>query len=425
MGKIFNVSSSNCFVDVLAKKLLNDYQDNILDLSKVLILLPNRRAQRSLSDAFVKLKGMSPTLLPQMRAVGDVSEDEIMLSGQDVQDTFVSLPEVVESQERTMLFMRLIMSRYDEFGLEKVSLSQACSLALELGGLIDTAQMYGLDWANLKNLAPEEYAEHWQETLKFLEIITKYWPSILQERGVIDASERKNKLINIQSNIWYEQQPTQRIIVAGTTAVSPAMKNLVKTVLGLENGEIWLAGLDKDLDEESFETIDETHSQYELKQLIDFLKIKRHEIEDMIESVNKPREKLISEIMRPASSSEKWLELNGVISEEAFDGIKVIECDDLRLEAISVAILIRNVLEKKEKNIALVTPDRNLARRVACELKRWNIEVDDSAGIPLSLTNWGVFMRLCVNAAQYEASRESLLALMKNKKFAILFVFYL
>ena len=159
MGKIFNVSSSNCFVEILAEKLLNDYQNNILELSKVLILLPNRRAQRSLSDAFVKLNGMTPTLLPQMRAIGDVSEDEIMLSGQNVQNEFVNLPEVIDPKERTMLFMRLIMSRYKDFGLEKVSLSQACSLALELGGLIDTAQMYGLDWSNLKKLAPEEYAE--------------------------------------------------------------------------------------------------------------------------------------------------------------------------------------------------------------------------------------------------------------------------
>ena len=120
MGKIFNVSSSNCFVEVLAGKLLDDYKDKLLELSKILILLPNRRAQRSLSDAFVRLKGMSPTLLPQMRAIGDVSEDEIMLSGQDVQDVFIKLPPVIESQERTMLFIRLIMSRYNEFGLEKI-----------------------------------------------------------------------------------------------------------------------------------------------------------------------------------------------------------------------------------------------------------------------------------------------------------------
>lgn len=419
MGKIFNVSSSNCFVEVLAQKLLDEYKDNLLELSKVLILLPNRRAQRTLSDAFVKLKGMIPTLLPQMRAIGDVSEDEILLGGIDVQDEFLSLPAVIDSNERTMLFMRLIMSRYKEFGLEKVSLSQACSLALELGSLIDNAQMYGLDWSNLNNLVPEEYAEHWQETLKFLNIITQYWPGILEERGVIDACERKNRLIEIQSNIWNNQKPVQRIIVAGTTAVFPAMKKLVKTVLSLENGEVWLAGLDKDLDEDAFGVIDETHSQYELKQLLDYLKIRREDVKDVVKSLNKSREKLISEIMRPAETSDKWLNSKDVLDVEAFNGIKIVECNDLRVEALTIAVMIRRALEEKEKTIALVTSDRNLARRVAGELQRWNIEVDDSAGVPLSLTQWGIFMRLCVEATAPDVIRENILALMKHKNFAL------
>lgn len=419
MGKIFNVSSSNCFVEVLAQKLLGDYKDDLLELSNVLILLPNRRAQRTLSDAFVKLKGMAPTLLPQMRAIGDVSEDEIMLNGYGVQDEFLKLPAVIDANERTLLFVKLIMSRYKDFGLEKISLSQACSLALDLGGLIDKAQMYELDWSNLSNLVPEEYAEHWQETLKFLEIITQYWPSILNERGVIDASERKNKLIEIQSNIWKRHKPTQRIIIAGTTAVSPSMKKLVKTVLELENGEIWLAGLDKDLEEDAFKIIDETHPQYELKQLLDYLKIARTDVKDVAERLNKHREKLISEIMRPAETSDKWLNAGEVIDNEAFNGIKLVECDDLRIEATTIATMIREALEENEKTIALVTPDRVLARRVACELQRWNIDVDDSAGVPLSLTQWGIFIRLCAGACLPSASKEIILALMKHKNFAI------
>ncbi|MBR1948283.1 MAG: PD-(D/E)XK nuclease family protein [Alphaproteobacteria bacterium] len=419
MGKIFNVSSSNCFVEVLAEKLLEDYKENLLDLSKVLILLPNRRAQRTLSDAFVKLKGMTPTLLPQMRAIGDVSEDEIMLSGDDVQSEFVSLPAVIDANERTMLFMKLIMSRYKEFGLEKISLSQACSLALELGALIDSAQMYGLDWNNLANLVPEEYAEHWQETLRFLEIITAFWPGILKERGVVDSSERKNKLIEIQSNIWERQKPHQRIIIAGTTAVSPMMKKLVKVVLMLEKGEVWLAGLDKDLEDEAFEVIDESHSQYELKQLIDYLGVKRQDVIEVVKSKNHHREKLISEIMRPAETSDKWLELNGKIEGKALDGIKIVECGDIRTEALTIAVIIRRALEEKEKTIALVTPDRNLARRVACELQRWNIDVDDSAGVPLSLTSWGIFMRLVVDAILPKSSKENILALIKHKLFTI------
>ena len=165
--KIVNVSASNCFVDVLAQKLLTEFKDNPLGLADVLIFLPNRRACRSLAEAFVRLQGMQPTLLPCMKAIGDVEADELVLRGNNVQDVFAELPAVIDPLERTMLFMRLIMGRYQDFGLEKIKLAQACSLAQELGSLIDKVEMFGLDWANLQNLAPEEYASHWQETLKF------------------------------------------------------------------------------------------------------------------------------------------------------------------------------------------------------------------------------------------------------------------
>lgn len=418
MPKIYNISATNCFVDALAAKLLSDYQGRDLELAEVLVLLPNRRACRSLAEAFVRLQGMKPTLLPQIKAIGDVKEDELMLSGTGAAQEFLNLPPVIEPLERTMLFMRLIMSRYNEFGLEKISLSQACYLAQELGALIDKAAMQNLDWGNLEQLAPEEYASHWQETLKFLAIITRYWPDILADRGVIDAGERKNILIEKQSLLWQKQRPQQRIIIAGTTAVSPAMKQMVKTVSELPFGEIYLAGLDQYLETEAWQKIDETHPQYELKQLLDYLQIERETIPNLVTPPNPQREKLISEMMRPALCSHQWRHLGNTISSAAVDGIQLIECDDQRTEALTIAILIRQLLETAGKTIALITPDRNLARRVAGELQRWDIAVDDSAGIPLAQTPWGIFMRLTVAAAMPDASREQILALFKNKLFA-------
>ncbi len=414
MGKIFNISSSNCFVDVLADKLLEDYKDNLLALADVLILLPNRRACRSLSEAFVRLKGMKPTILPQMKAIGDIKEDELVLSGTNIEKELLNIPPVIEQIERKMLFMRLIMKRYEDFGLERISLSQACFLAQELGNLIDIAQMYNLDWNNLEKVVPEEYASHWQETLKFLAIITKHWPDILNERGVVDSGWRKNKLIEIQAEIWKKQKPKQRIIVAGTTAVSPVMKKLVKEVLQLENGEVWLYGLDMLLEEEAFESVDETHPQFELKQLIDYLEIKRNEIEKIVISKDETREKLISEIMRPAEYSDEWRNIKNSLNKKGLEGLKLIECEDQRKEALSIALLIRRSLNEKNKTIALITPDRGLARRVASELLRWNIFVDDSAGIPLVNTKWGIFMRLCAEAVLPNVEKDRLLACMKN-----------
>ena len=42
--------------------------------------------------------------------------------------------------------------------------------------------------------------------------------------------------------------------------------------------------------------------------------------------------------------------------------------------------------DSEDSQAALITPDRNLARRVGAELARFGIEADDSAGTPLSST---------------------------------------
>ncbi len=415
MLKIYNVSSSDNFVETLAAKLLQEYSGNELELSEVLILLPNRRACRSLAEAFVRQKGMSPTLLPQMRAIGDVKEEELILSGINSAEEFLNLPPTINDLERTMLFMRLIMSRHQEFGLKEIPPAQACYLAQELGNLIDNADMQELNWDNLKNIVPEEYASHWQETLKFLSIITQYWPNILSERGVIDAGKRRSILLYKQSELWQKNPPKQRIIIAGSTAVSPAMKKLVKTVLSLPRGEVWLSGLDTLLEDEAWNMVDEAHPQFELKQLLEFLGVSRQEVIPVAPPQNPQREKLISELMRPAPSTQKWQDLAKDFNTVALSGINLTEYKDNRCEALGIALLIRQVLESEGKTVALITPDRTLARRVASELKRWNIIVDDSAGVPLAQTPWGIYMRLCLSASLKDADKVTILSLLKTE----------
>ena len=146
-----------------------------------------------------------------------------------------------------------------EFGLGGIPLNQTCFLAQELASMIDLANNENVSFSRLKNLVPEQYSSHWQETLKFLEIITKYWPDILKERGLIDVAEKKNLLIKKQCEIWQKTKTEKRIIIAGSTATFPVLKEFFATVLSLPNGEVILSGLDCFLDDFSWEKIDETH----------------------------------------------------------------------------------------------------------------------------------------------------------------------
>jgi ATP-dependent helicase/nuclease subunit B len=100
---------------------------------------------------------------------------------------------------------------------------------------------------------------------------------------------------------------------------------------------------------------------------------------------------------------------------EAVSGVQRIDCHSEREEALVIALALRRFIAEREDGIAaLVTPDRKLARRVAAELKRWRIGIDDSAGQPLSQTPPGAYLLALCEAAANEWAPIPLLALLKH-----------
>ena len=75
--------------------------------------------------------------------------------------------------------------------------------------------------------------------------------------------------------------------------------------------------------------------------------------------------------------------------------------------------MLRDAVERG-KTAALVTPDRDLARRVSVELGRWSLQADDSAGAPLGRTPVGAFLRLTAHAAAANFTPAELLAALKH-----------
>lgn len=411
--KIYNISAGASFVDVLAERFLTQYADNQTELSKVLILLPTRRACQSLTEAFLRQHELKPTILPKIAPIMDVEEDEIFLTGNA--DILNRVKPVADNFEIAFTLTRLIMQK-QKAGLESISLAQAYSLAQNLKSLMDSVKNQDLTFDKLNDLVAEEYADHWQQTLDLLKIITKYWPDILAEKGLSDATDYRQELLNAQIDLWNNTQSTQRIVIAGTTAAYPILKKLVKTVCELPNGELYLYGLDRCLDDESWQLIkkDENHPQFELKELLDSLQVKRQDVEDICITANIGRERLVSQIMRPAKSTANWQHLSeDGLPITAFDGIHLMSCTDLRQEAKAIAMIMRHTLETPEKTAALVTMDRNLARRVVSELQQWEINADDSAGRPLHLTPIGTYLRLILEYIENN-TQVSQIALMKH-----------
>jgi ATP-dependent helicase/nuclease subunit B len=120
----------------------------------------------------------------------------------------------------------------------------------------------------------------------------------------------------------------------------------------------------------------------------------------------------ISEIFCLPEHSIDWQQLP--TPRKSLPHAKWLEAEDSAQEAKAIAVRIRGALEVAAKRVALITPDRELAVRVAGQLRRWNIDVDDSAGIPLLQTPPGTLVLALVDAIWSRFSASSILAIAKH-----------
>ena len=105
-ARVVSVPAGRPFVDGLAAGLLARWGDEPLALARVLVLLPTRRAIRSLSDAFLRVSGGEARLLPRMQAIGDVDEEELAFDAAAAADA-LGLPPAVPPLRRTLLLAAL------------------------------------------------------------------------------------------------------------------------------------------------------------------------------------------------------------------------------------------------------------------------------------------------------------------------------
>lgn len=408
---VLTISPLLPFADTLAAGLLELHKNDPSELARTVIFLPTRRACKTLHDAFLRQSDGKPLLLPRLIPFGAIDEEETV-SALALFDEEDSLPPSISPLRRRLLLMRLIQQKQTE----GITTEQALQLADALAVFLDESYIESVDFNCLKTLVPDEFAVHWQDTLLFLEIITSMWPKILKEEGVIDAVDRQVRLFKSQAKHWRENPPDFPIIAAGSTGSQPATAELLDAIASLPNGTVILPGLDRMMEGESFDAVEPSHPQYNLKHLLDTMGITREDVRPY--GTEKPkcsseRFRLISEAMRPALTTENWRTMEKV-SVDALDGITRIDCQSSQEEALTIAMILRETLETPAKTAALITPDRSLARRVVAEMNRWGVVMDDSAGTNLALTPLGTYISLLGIMALNNLAPFDLLACLKH-----------
>jgi ATP-dependent helicase/nuclease subunit B len=409
---IFNISAELPFADTLAAGVMGLAKHDPSRLSTIHILLPTRRACRALREAFLRISHGKPTLLPHMSPIGDVDEDELLLSSDAGTDDVVGanpleVPPPISNLRRQLLLARMVMAKGE------TSPDQAVRLAIDLARLLDQLHTEQLDFSKFTTLVPDAYSEHWQKTLTFLEILTQEWPLILESEGTIDPADRRNRLLQNQTQAWRKDPPKGLIIAAGSTGSIPATADLLMAIADLPNGRVVLPGLDQRLPNHAWQELEPHHPQFGLSRLLIFLNVERCDVLNWSERSDNENQRLVLARIALSPASVEMPNLKH-ISAASFENCLRIDCPTSREEAGVIAIAIRQVLEIPSKTVALITPDRSLARRVASELRRWQIDVNDSAGQPLGMSPAGSFFRVTARMVGDKYAPVALLSALKH-----------
>jgi ATP-dependent helicase/nuclease subunit B len=416
--RVFTLPSSQSFLDHLAQGIQQAAGEaSPYGLSDAMILTPTRRAARGLVDAFAQASGSTGTLLlPRIAAIGDLDADEPPFAPGEI--ALQSL-RALSGEQKWFALTALVQARLRAEGKDNTFIA-ALAEADALGRLIDEAHTEGV---SSFDVAKEEFAqklegqaEHVQRAARFLDIVMQYWPAHLQEINACDPAAYRVFSLDALAQKWRDSPPDHMVIAAGSTGSVPATARLLTVIAGLPKGAVILPGLDESLSDEDWKAVEQSpgHPQYGMARLLREMGLKRGQIAPWPGTREgrqaRLRRRLVNEALLPAQATAGWSERLERLArdetvtpqklvKEAMTGLSLIEAQNEEEEALVLALAIRNTLEDPQKTAILVTPDRALAERVRVALWRWNIHIDNSAGIPLDTMPTGVFLSLIAHGA--------------------------
>ena len=430
-SRVYTIPPGTDFLRALAGTLAGEagLAENPAALADAIIYVPNRRSARVLAGVLYDAGGEKPILPPDIRTLGDMEADETP----SVDAARSGLPPAMTPARRLGALTHLVQAFYEQaYGITPPAAS-ALAAAQELSHLMEQAALSEhVDWSSLPDLAGSaELAKHWEQSVKFLKIISESWPEWLAENGESDPFLRDIAAARIMARRWAEDPPQAPVLIAGSTGATPAGRILMKAAMALPQGLVVLPGLDIHADEEARNVIagSVSHPQHILFDTLRDLGVAPGDVRTWpgTEGAGKAeaRRRMIHEALAPAESTADWRRTLDSLSaslgtvKEAFalsalDGLTVIEAPDEAVEAETAALLLRQVMEQPGETAALVTQDATLARRVSGVLQRWGLDVPPSSGSPLGQTTAGSLIGLCARWVLDPAEPVILSAVLKH-----------
>ncbi len=395
LPKVSAIPQTKPFLETLAEILLSEYAED--NLSRARILLPNRRSCRTLSHLLLSRSRKNALILPDIRAMGDLDEWELpgcVPAGGRLH--------ALSSRAQELLLTNEVFDWQRTYKSEQIATTDeaALNLAKTIRELLDHCDRHALPYEQLfkamQPLGDSPYASLFTHLIKF-------WQTYANENKQYSQIAYRNALVDAQIKAWQEEPPDYPVIAAGSTASGNATSRLLDTIAYLEQGRVIFPLCIPE--NQDWSTITEGHPYATIKQWLESKECEKNMSE--IAHGDKKNQLIQHLFQSRASDTQHYAPLT-----QALNNIHLINAENAHHEAMVSAMLLRDALHHKQR-AALVTTNRMLAGSVREYLKRWDIHIDDSAGVPITSLPAITLIRHLIAYAN-QSSPINLLSLLKH-----------
>ncbi len=433
MANIYNIPFSTPFLPTIAKILIKQSQASQVLLANYTILVNNARTIKALQTQFLQHANSKAIILPKIISIDDLQSSifyEIIKHDTlfTIYNDFLS-KKIITKTQRAFILSKMVQAKDPH-----ISLNMAINIAQDLGSFIDESYFNEADLNKLETVVDDNLSIYWQETLKFLSIITAYWPQYLEQNNAMDETKKELLHINILSQLLKKQndedknwQHNNPFIALNITSSYPVINNLLETIKGFESSKIFFWGLDLEhynqnktntkLLDLSKTNLKATHPQALLYNTLNAIKANMEEIIEPIAQSNK--DAIINSLWsKNINTNFKQQEILDFAS-----NITILNAESEEEEAKGIALILRKYLQEaktdKTLTVGVICNNNNLIKRINLQLSKWGVDINNYLGENLAEFKNAEFFILIGKLLEKNFDPTDFLSLLKHNFFNI------
>lgn len=386
---------------LLAQHLLDDYSEQLPDLSQAVILLAEPHAEKQLRQQLqqqAQLRGYPALLLPRTTNLRDWAKSQFSRYAQG------SRHFCGQHQRELILFNALREHRHlpgsgSPWHLTDDLLHLFDQLTANLQTLPDDYSLFEKNIAEAYGLSVDAFPALGQEA-RLVYTLWQAWHEQLNAEKLVDNETAC--LLGMAEDLKHNQQ---FLYIAGYHQFSLSEQQWLQQLLQQNRCRLYLHGqTDSQLDEDAY------HPDMPVKQLLERF---------CVDCKNKPQDgynRFLNQVYahETAALSERVKNFPAAEANTIKDRLQLLYCQGQEQQAHAVELQVRRWLIAGKKNIGIVTENRRLARRVRALLERAGVPLQDYAGWALSTTRAAAVLERWLECVEEDFTHTALLDLLKS-----------